>query len=135
MPETAALSVDGLSGYVAAVARALGVSVEGAHHEITDTATAYIALAQHSPTVPGRDLMLTWTDVAGWTLATEPDRPDQAPTVLARLTGDVLPRPAEVATFVHQVLTGSRPDPAPAPRPGTLAVRLAGYRRGRRRPA
>ncbi|HEX5116391.1 MAG TPA: DUF6292 family protein [Pseudonocardiaceae bacterium] len=68
----------GLRGYVAAVAGALGLSVAGAHHEVTDTTTAYIALTEHSPTLPDRDLMLTWTDIVGWTLAIEPGRPGQA---------------------------------------------------------
>jgi hypothetical protein len=128
-PDVAALSAGGLSGYVAAVAGALGLSVAGVHHEVTDTATAYIALAEHSPAAPDRDLMLTWTDSAGWTLAVEPGRPGQAPVVLAQLAGDVLPPVGTVSRFVAQALTGGRVDPAPEPEPGTLADRLAAYRR------
>ncbi len=129
------LPVDGLSGYVEAVARALGLWPAGVDHEVTDTATAYIALADHRPTEPDLDLMLTWSAVGGWTLATEPGRPAQPPVVLARLAGDVLPAPSLVAKFVAGVLAGDAPDPAPAPRPGTLADRLAGYQRGRRCPS
>jgi hypothetical protein len=127
-----ALPVDGLSGYVEAVARGLGLWPAGVHHEVTDTATAYIALAEHAPAEPGLDLMLTWSAGGGWTLATEPGRPAQAPVVLARLAGDVLPAPSVVAAFVARVLAGREPDDPPQPRPGALADRLTDYRRGRR---
>lgn len=131
-PEVTALPAAGLRGYVAAVAGALGLSVAGAHHEVTDTTTAYIALTEHSPTLPDRDLMLTWTDIVGWTLAIEPGRPGQAPVVLARLVRDRLPAAAVVARFVDQVLACGPVDQAPTPGPGTLAERLTGYQRDHR---
>jgi hypothetical protein len=134
-PDVTALPAGGLRGYVAAVADALGLSVAGVHHEVTDTATAYIALTERSPRAPDRDLMLTWTDVTGWTLAIEPGRPDQASVVLARLAGDPLPAAAVVARFVDQVLAGSPVDPAPVPDPATLADRLARYQRGHGEPS
>ncbi|HEX3589266.1 MAG TPA: DUF6292 family protein [Pseudonocardiaceae bacterium] len=129
-PEVTALPAGGLRGYVAAVADSLGLSVAGVHHEVTDTATAYIALTERSRTAPDRDLMLTWTDRTGWTLAIEPGRPGQASVVLARLAGDPLPTAAVVAKFVDQVLAGRPIDPAPVSGPATLADRLAGYQRG-----
>ena len=129
-PEVEVLPADGLRGYVAAVATALGLSAAGVHHEVTDTTTAYIALTEHSPAVPDQDLMLTWTDTAGWTLAIEPGRPSQTPVVLARLAGDPLPTAAVVARFVDQVLAGTPVDQAPMPDPGTVGDRLARYQRG-----
>ncbi|KAA2261383.1 hypothetical protein F0L68_16435 [Solihabitans fulvus] len=126
------LSAPGLSCYVEAVAGAIGLSPAGIGSEIADTATAYIALTARSSALPDRDLMLAWTDTAGWVLATEPARPGQAPVVLARLTGDVLPTPSTVARFVAMVLAGQHVDQAPGTLRGPateLADRLAGYHR------
>lgn len=105
---TEALMVADLRRYVEAVADALGLSPAGVGYEVADTATGYVALAARCPALPNRDLMLTWSDTGGWVLATEPTRPRQAPIVLARLHGDVLPDPDVVASFVGLALAGWR---------------------------
>lgn len=48
----------GLAGYVRAVACMLHVGREATDYEVSDTATAYVALSPHSSVHPGRDLML-----------------------------------------------------------------------------
>ena len=96
----------GLAGYVRAVARALNVSAEATASEVSDTATAYLALSVRSTTHPGRDLMLVWTERRGWALSVE-TAPTEPPAVLAYLGPDVVPVPTEVARFVAGVLAGS----------------------------
>ncbi|GAA3432670.1 hypothetical protein GCM10018954_022730 [Kutzneria kofuensis] len=67
---TQALS-QGLAGYLAAVATAVGVPTEGTSYEVTDTATAYLALVERRPDRPGHDLMLVWSEHAGWVVSVE----------------------------------------------------------------
>jgi len=100
---------DGLAGYVRAVAGALNVDAEATAFEVSDTATAYLALSVRSPAHPGRDLMLVWTERQGWALSVE-TAPTEPPAVLAYLGPDVVPEPVEVAGFVIGVLTGSSRD-------------------------
>jgi hypothetical protein len=99
----------GLTGYVRAVAGALNLGVEATGFEVSDTATAYLALAVRSPEHFGRDLMLVWTELHGWALAVE-TAPSEQPEVLAYLGADPIPGPRDVAGFVDGVLAG----PAPA---------------------
>jgi hypothetical protein len=96
--------VRGLAGYVRAVAALLQVSREATAYEVSDTATAYVALNARSPVHPGRDLMLVWTEGHGWALAVETN-PAEEPAMLAYLGPDPTPEPAEVARFVDSVLT------------------------------
>lgn len=97
----------GLAGYVRAVAIALDLPAEGTSFEISDTATAYVALrqaAQH----PGEDLMLVWSERGGWVLAVETD-PGAGSSVIAYFGGDdAVPEPPMVACFVREVLAGRR---------------------------
>ncbi|WP_236794109.1 DUF6292 family protein [Amycolatopsis sp. GM8] len=124
---THALS-QGLAGYVRAVAAALELPAEGTSFEISDTATAYLAL-RHAARRPGEDLMLVWSERTGWAVAVE-----TAPsTVLAYFGDDAVPEPRLVARFVREVLAGRR-DPGRRPafstsdnRPG-LTRRLLPYR-------
>ncbi|ONI81413.1 hypothetical protein ALI144C_18915 [Actinosynnema sp. ALI-1.44] len=108
----------GLAGYLRAVAVAVGVPDEGTTFEISDTATAYLALARRWPARPGRDLMLVWSERAGWAVSVETD-PDEAPITIARLGDDPLPRPETVARFVADAidhrLAGARSSTASAP--------------------
>lgn len=99
----------GLAGYVGAVAGALNVSVEATGFEVSDTATAYLALAVRSPEHSDHDLMLVWTERHGWALAVE-TAPSEQPAVLAHLGADPVPPPHDVARFV----TGALAEPAPA---------------------
>lgn len=93
----------GLAGYLRAVAAAVGVPAEGTTCEISDTATAYLALTRRCPARPGRDLMLVWSERTGWTVSVETD-PDEAPITIARIDGDLLPSPETVARFVTNAL-------------------------------
>ncbi|HUQ56339.1 DUF6292 family protein [Lentzea sp.] len=106
-----------LERYVGAVAEALGVPHEGASFEVTDTATAYIALGVRAAAHPDRDVMLVWSSALGWAVSIETD-PAEPLIVLARLSGDVVQAPDVVAAFVTEsmTLTGARPLPAANPR-------------------
>ena len=97
---------EGLAGYVRAVAAALNVGAEATAFEVSDTATAYLALSVRSTAHPGRDLMLVWTERYGWALSVE-TAPTEPPAVLACLGPDVVPGPVEVVGFVTGVLAGS----------------------------
>lgn len=120
----------GLTGYLRAVAKAVKVPAEGTSFEVSDTATAYLALNRRLPTRPGQDLMLVWSELTGWVLAVETD-PGQAPAVIGYLGGtDVVPTPRRVAEFVAGAIEGTAP---PSDRPAfgeqrhAIADRLAGY--------
>jgi hypothetical protein len=104
----------GLAGYVQAVAEAMRVPVEATDFEISDTVTAYLALAVHWVLRPGRDLMLLWNETHGWSVAVE-TIPGESPVVLGYLGGtDVVPAPRAVAQFVAGLVNGPR---NPAGRP------------------
>lgn len=126
----------GLTGYVRAVANALQVGVEATHSEVSDTATAYIALARRSPDRPGQDLMLVWSELDGWALEIE-TAPAEQPATLARLDADPVAEPQVVAAFVRAVLDGRGPGGAlqAADRAidrAALGSELSRYDRGRR---
>jgi hypothetical protein len=112
---------DGLAGYVRAVASAVNVSAEATASEVSDTATAYLALSVRSTAHPGHDLMLVWTERHGWALSVE-TAPTEPPAVLAYFGPDVVPAPSEVAGFVTGVLAGSS-------RPGRVPSRMVASRR------
>src|ERR1043165_8728767 len=97
----------GLAGYLRAVADAVGVPAEGTTYEISDTATAYVALTRRCPERPGRDLMLVWSERTGWTVSVETD-PEEAPIIIARIDGELLPAPETVARFVTNALKHRR---------------------------
>lgn len=100
----------GLAGYVRAVARALDLPAQGTSFEISDTATAYLALRQAAGRAD-EDLMLVWSERSGWALAVE-----TAPSsVLAYFGEDLVPEPRRVAGFVREVLAGGRRKPPRRP--------------------
>ncbi|PXY24543.1 hypothetical protein BA062_27435 [Prauserella flavalba] len=122
---------DELSGYLSAVAGALGVPADGVIFEVSDTATAYVALTRRSARWPGQDLMLLWSELRGWSLSVE-TRPAEPSVVLAGLGGDLVPAPRVVAAFVGDVLAGRRAEPVrpvvPMPRNrAELAARMREY--------
>ncbi|GAA5159504.1 MULTISPECIES: DUF6292 family protein [Amycolatopsis] len=97
----------GLAGYVESIAAALDLPEQGTSFEISDTATAYVAL-RRTPQRPGEDLMLVWSEGSGWAVAVETD-PGAQPRVLAYLGGEnPVPAPEVVAAFVRDVLSGRR---------------------------
>jgi hypothetical protein len=119
----------GLAGYLHAVAEVVGVPVDGTSYEVSDTATAYLALVGRASDRPDRDLMLVWGEHDGWTVSVETE-PLEPPIRLARLGGDnPVPEPRMVARFVTEVLAGHRGAARPAKPCGRagLAERLASY--------
>lgn len=94
-----------LGDYVRAVAEAVGVPREGTTCEVTDTATAYLALGCRAVDHPDRDVMLVWSASRGWVVSIETS-PGEAPIVLSRSTGDLVPTPGAVARFVAESVTG-----------------------------
>lgn len=116
-----------LAVYVHQVATAIGVPTEATGYEVTDTATAYLALDQRSHTHPDHDLMLVWDERLGWYVAVE-TTPTEGPVVVAYLDGDTVPTPAAVARFVADTASGTdvarlRPISPPADR-AELAARM-----------
>lgn len=107
--ETAWALGRGLDGYVQAVAAELEVPVEGTSSEISDTATAYLGLADRSAERPGQDLMLVWSEQQGWSVVVETD-PAEASRVIAEFgSDDRVPEPLTVARFARDVMAGHRP--------------------------
>jgi hypothetical protein len=93
-----------LKRYVHAVADLVGVPADGTACEVTDTVTAYVALTGRHGDQPGRDLMLVWSERQGWTVSVE-TAPSEAPVVLSRLGGELVPPPEDVADFVTRSMT------------------------------
>ncbi|MGQ0841828.1 DUF6292 family protein [Actinokineospora sp.] len=91
----------GLEGYLRAVAAALDLPAQGSTCEISDTATAYLAL----PGPPDRDLMLLWDEHTGWSIAVEHGPAERQETV-ARHSAELVPDPAAVAAFVADTVAG-----------------------------
>ncbi|MFD1150676.1 DUF6292 family protein [Saccharothrix hoggarensis] len=124
--DNSAVISQGLARYVKAVAEEVGVPPEGTEFEVSDTATAYLGLAEG----PGRDLMLLWNEERGWSIAVETD-PAEAPVVVAHLGLPLVPPPDVVARFVDDVLAGKtggpEPDPGGARDRAGLASRLSDY--------
>jgi len=120
----------GLTGYLRAVATAVGESAAGTSCEVTDTATAYIGLTRKGPRY-GRDLMLVWSERDGWAVLVETD-PSESSIVVSRLGGDdPAPPPWVVSRFVSDTLTNvpSQPQARTHHRQDRqqLADRLANY--------
>jgi hypothetical protein len=117
-----------LAVYVDQVAAAIGVPADATGHEVSDTATAYLALDLRAAAQPDHDLMLVWDEHLGWYIAVETN-PAETPVVMAYLDGDVVPPPAAVARFVADTADGRRmsrfrPVLPPIER-GVLAERMA----------
>ncbi|MFC0436943.1 DUF6292 family protein [Kutzneria buriramensis] len=119
----------GLAGYLHAVAEAVGVPVDGTSYEVSDTATAYLALIRRTSDRPGRDLMLVWSEHDGWAVSVETE-PLEPPILLSFHGGeDPVPDPRIVAHFVTEVLDGRRGAGRPTSPRGRahLAERLTSY--------
>ncbi|MFC4857767.1 DUF6292 family protein [Actinophytocola glycyrrhizae] len=119
-----------LADYVHQVAEVIGVPADAVGHEVTDTATAYIALAQRCVAQPDHDLMLVWDERLGWYIAAE-TAPTESPIVMAYLAGEAVPPPAAVARFVTDTADGRhmcliRPVLPPAERTA-LAEKMAAH--------
>jgi hypothetical protein len=90
-----------LERYVGKVAEALGVPRDGISFEVTDTATAYIALGCRAVAHPDRDVMLVWSSTQGWAVSIETD-PSEPRIVLARAAGDIVQPPEIVVRLVAE---------------------------------
>nr|WP_051116592.1 DUF6292 family protein [Amycolatopsis nigrescens] len=130
--------VRGLRGYLAAVATAAGVGMESCTVDFGGTGapmSAYIALDHRLPRFPDRDLALVWDERHGWALAVETHSGEDLIVLTYLDNGDVLPEPAEVASFLAAARANDpapgRPDPPGHRRPGdqdALTDRLDRYR-------
>jgi hypothetical protein len=114
-----------LADYVRQVAAAIGVPGDAVGYEVSDTATAYLGLAQRSPQYSTRDLMLVWDERLGWYVGVE-TLPDETPLVLSYLGGDAVPSPVTVARFVAEVVGGRRADRLRPVLPRVDRITLAG---------
>lgn len=130
--ESAHALAQGLDGYLRAVVEALDLPPEGVSCEISDTATAYVALVSRFARRPDEDTMLVWSEQSGWSVAVE-RHPSATPAVIAYFGGpDPVPEPHLVASFVGEVFTGDhgrgeRPTFGGVNNRRTLADRLARY--------
>ncbi len=117
-----------LGRYVRQVAIAVGIPAEATGYEVSDTATAYLGLAERWLERPDRELMLAWDERLGWYVGVE-TIPGEAPVVVGYLGGDAVRAPAAVARFVADAVAGRplvrvRPVLALTSR-GALADRIA----------
>jgi hypothetical protein len=105
-----------LERYVRKVAEALGVPRDGVSFEVTDTATAYIALGCRAVAHPDRDVMLVWSATQGWVVSIETD-PAEPLIVLGRSTGDIVQPPEVVTRLVTESMgrLGTREAPVAGP--------------------
>jgi hypothetical protein len=113
-----------LAAYAQQVAVAIGVPADAVGYEVSDTATAYLGLAERSGAHPSRDLMLVWDERLGWSVAVE-TRPGEPPFVIDHLGGDAVPAPAAVAVFVADVVAGRHTNRVRLVQPPTDRVTLA----------
>lgn len=125
----------GLTGYVQAVAAALGLQREACCCEVGQLATAYVALDGRLPGFDDHDAALLWDEETGWSAAVEIGLTDE-PIVLCYLGDDVLPRPGVVRQFVGLLMAGQLPGHMDQPRlrchddDDALADRLSRYGTG-----
>ncbi|MEV6643889.1 DUF6292 family protein [Amycolatopsis sp. NPDC051371] len=89
-----------LRGYVAAVARAVGVGLESCTLDAGTPAAAYIALDWRLTRFPDHDLALVWDEAHGWAAAIEDHG---GATILTYLGGEVLAEPRAVVRFLAAV--------------------------------
>lgn len=71
-------------------------------------AMAMIITRTHVPTMPHRELVLTWDEVDGWATRITLDAEGET-TALAYLGGDLLAAPEEVASFLRDSVAGHHP--------------------------
>lgn len=89
-----------LQTYLADVTTALGVGLESCTVDHDSPVSAYVALDEHLPGYPDRDVALLWDEVHGWAAAIETHSGEDL-IVLRYLGGPtVVPAPGHVAEFV-----------------------------------
>ncbi|MDT7803485.1 MAG: hypothetical protein QOI78_6918 [Actinomycetota bacterium] len=89
-----------LWGYLAEVTTALGIGTESCVVDHDTPVSAYIALDEHLPGYPGRDVALLWDEAHGWAAAIETHSGEDL--IVVRYLGGptITPAPEQVARFV-----------------------------------
>jgi hypothetical protein len=113
-----------LAAYVRQVALAVGIPAEATGYEVSDTATAYLALSQRLFDHPDRDLMLAWDERLGWYVGVETD-PGEPALVVGYLGGAAVQTPAAIARFVADAVAGRCATPIRPVLPPTTRITLA----------
>ncbi|MBP2471716.1 hypothetical protein JOF53_000588 [Crossiella equi] len=89
----------GLEGYVAEVARLLGVGMESCTIEPEPPASAYLALDWRLARFPGLDVALLWEERRGWYVALE-SRTGEDLIALVFYGAELLPAPGHLVRFL-----------------------------------
>jgi hypothetical protein len=97
-----------LRGYIEAIAVGVGVSPESTCCTTSHPANAYIALEEHPPGFPDRDLALIWEETQGWAAAVETHCGEDL-IVLAYLGEDPIPAPERVVAFLDDLIADRHP--------------------------
>jgi hypothetical protein len=86
--------------YLADVTTALGIGPESCTVDHDTPVSAYVALDEHLPGYPGRDVALLWDEVHGWAAAVETHSGEDL--IVVRYLGGptIAPAPGTVARFV-----------------------------------
>jgi hypothetical protein len=86
--------------YLADVAAALGIGLESCTIDHDTPVSAYVALDEHLPGYPDRDMALLWDEVHGWAAAIETNSGEDL--IVLRYLGEstVVPPPDRLARFV-----------------------------------
>ena len=89
-----------LHAYLADVTNALEIGLESCTVDHDTPVSAYIALDEHLPGYPGRDVALLWDEVHGWSTAIETHSGEDL-IVIRYLGGTTItPPPTHVAQFI-----------------------------------
>jgi hypothetical protein len=89
-----------LQAYLADITTVLGVGLESCAVDHDSPVSAYIALDEHLPGYPFRDVALLWDEVHGWAAAIETHSGEDL-IVMRYLGGPtIVPSPGHVARFV-----------------------------------
>ena len=95
-----------LRGYLATVARALGVGLESCALDVDTPVSAYLAVDHKIASCPDRDVALVWDEQRGWSIAVETYSGEDL-ILLADLESDTaVPPAAVVARFVEDFCAG-----------------------------
>jgi uncharacterized protein DUF6292 len=113
-----------LRGYVNAIAEGVGVPPESTFCTMSHPANAYIAIDEHLPGFPDRDLALIWEETQGWAAAIETHCGEDL-IVLAYLGEDTMPDPEKVAAFRNDLISDCHPGQPEPPNFGPLSDLLA----------
>jgi hypothetical protein len=89
-----------LWSYLADVTTVLGVGLESCTIDHDSPVSAYVALDEHLPGYPGRDVALLWDEVHGWAAAIETHSGEDLIAIRYLGGRTVVPPAARLAQFV-----------------------------------